>query len=64
MANQRDRFVFGDSAEEITQRRAAESERIALQPRLQTCIEHLGVLIGWCSGNIVSCRYRWVAFTR
>jgi hypothetical protein len=64
MAYQRDRFTFGDGAEEIAQRRAAESERIALQPRLQPCVEHAGVLIGWCTGNIVSCRYRSVAFTR
>jgi hypothetical protein len=64
MAYQRDRFVFGDGAKEIAQRRAAESERSALQPRLQPCVKHAGVLIGWCTGNIVSCRYRSVAFTR
>ena len=64
MAHQRDRFVFGDGAEEIAQRRAAETKRIALQPRLQPRVEHAGVLIGWCPGKIVSCRYRLVAFTR
>ncbi len=62
--HQCDRFVFGDGVEEIAQRRAAESERIALQPRLQPRVEHAGVLIGWCPGKIASCKYRLVAFAR
>ena len=47
---QRDRFVFGDGAEEIAQRRAAKSERIAPQPRLQPCVEHAAIahwLLSW-----------------